>query len=208
MGPSRHNQCMAEQQPWLWIIAGPNGAGKTTFATQALRDDFNLEHFVNTDEVARQLSPENPDAVLLQSGRLILEEFDRLRAERTSFAVETTLSSLSYLRRAKAMQAEGWKCGLVYVWLNSPKLSHERVLARVALGGHGVPEDVIHRRYSRSQNNLIPYLKVCDKVFVYDNSEDTPVYVGHGSKGIFASTDHVLGDFVHDNWMSDEHGKK
>lgn len=86
---------------------------------------------------------------------MMLGEFERLRNERTSFAIETTLSSLSYLRRAKTMQAEGWKCGMVYVWLNSPELAHKRVLVRVARGGHDVPEEVIRRRYERSQNNLI-----------------------------------------------------
>lgn len=192
----RHNRNMAEDEPWLWIIAGPNGAGKTTFATQALRDDFELEHFVNTDEIARLLSPANPEAALIESGRLMLTEFDRLREERTSFAVETTLSSLNYLRRAKAMQDEGWKCGMVYVWLNSPALSLERVQSRVAKGGHDVPEDVIRRRYGRSQNNLIQYMKICDKVLVFDNSGDEPLYVGHGVKNAFISDDHPLSAFI------------
>jgi predicted ABC-type ATPase len=194
----------AEDEPWIWIIAGPNGAGKTTFATQALRDDFHLNHFVNTDEIARLLSPENPDAVLMQSGRLMLVEFERLRRAKVSFAVETTLSSTSYLRRVHEMRTEGWKCGMVYVWLNSPKLSHERVLARVNRGGHNVPEDVVFRRYERSQNNLINYLDVCDKVYVFDNSDHEPTYVAHGEEGWFAYSDHPLADFMQDNWLTDK----
>lgn len=194
---------MTENEPWLWIIAGPNGAGKTTLATRALHDDFHLTHFVNTDEIARLLSPNDPNAALIQSGRMMLKEFDRLRSERTSFAIETTLSSLSYLRHAKAMQAEGWKCGMIYVWLNSPELAHKRVLVRVARGGHDVPENVIRRRYDRSQNNLIPYLKICDKVLVFDNSGESPLYVGHGVKGVFISDAHPLSSFILNSLMNE-----
>ena len=87
---------------------------------------------------------------------------------------------------------------MVYVWLNSPELSRERVLARVAKGGHDVPEAVIQRRYSRSQNNLINYLNICDMVYVFDNSGEEPEYVGHGSVNGFATTlDHDLGYFIH-----------
>lgn len=137
------------------------------------------------------------------SGRMMLREFDRLHAERTSFAIETTLSSLSYLRRAKAMQAEGWKCGMVYVWLNSPELAHQRVLARVARGGHDVPEEVIRRRYERSQNNLIPYLKICDKVFIFDNSGGAPLYVGHGVRNVYISNGHPLSSFILNSRMNE-----
>lgn len=197
LSASRHNLHMMEQKPWLWIIAGPNGAGKTTFATQALRDNFKLEHFVNTDEIARLLSSSDPNEVLMRSGRLMLKEFDKLRSERVSFAIETTLSSSNYLVRAKAMQSEDWRIGMVYVWLNSPELSRERVCQRVARGGHDVPEDIIFRRYVRSMNNIVPYFKACEKVFVYDNSKERPELVGYRHKERFVpQVDHKLGLFI------------
>lgn len=189
----RHYQAMAEDEPWLWMIAGPNGAGKTTFATQAIRDEFRLEHFVNTDEIARQLSPDAPGAAQIQSGRLMLGEFDRLRKERTSFAVETTLSSVSYLKKATAMRYDGWKVGLLYFWLASPELSQIRVSQRVAIGGHDVSASDIFRRYERSLNNLPKYLEVCDKFAMFDNSKDAPDLIAEGWAG---GLDNVWNDTI------------
>lgn len=200
----RHYQPMAEDEPWLWIIAGPNGAGKTTFATQAIRDEFHLEHFVNTDEIARQLSPEAPDAAQIQSGRLMLGEFDRLRKERTSFAVETTLSSVSYLKKATAMRHDGWRVGLLYFWLESPELSQIRVSQRVAIGGHDVSTGDIYRRYERSLNNLPKYLVVCDKFVMFNNSKDAPDLIAEGWAGglDIVWNDNIVKQVLYDAYQS------
>lgn len=53
--------------PGLYIIAGPNGAGKTTAAQTLLPDVFQCLIFINADEIANQLNPENVETVALQA---------------------------------------------------------------------------------------------------------------------------------------------
>ena len=81
----------------LYIIAGPNGAGKTTLSYTILPEIFECEDFVNADEIARGLSPFNPDKAAIKAGRLMLERISELLENGQSFAFETTLSTRSYV---------------------------------------------------------------------------------------------------------------
>ncbi len=56
----------------LYIIAGPNGAGKTTASYTILPEIFDCKEFVNADEIARGISPFNPDNVAIQAGKIML----------------------------------------------------------------------------------------------------------------------------------------
>jgi len=89
------------RQPRCFVIAGPNGAGKTTFARRFLPESASVVHFVNADLIATGLSPLKPELAAMAAVRLVLREIDRLAADRTDFAFETTLSGLTYLRRLR-----------------------------------------------------------------------------------------------------------
>jgi predicted ABC-type ATPase len=93
-----------------------------------------------------------------------------LLRERRSFAVETTLSGRFHMEMARRARATGWKIGVVYVGLRSPKLAVERVRLRHLSGGHNVPSADVHRRYSRSLKNLVEVYPTADRVVVLDNS--------------------------------------
>ena len=56
----------------LYIISGPNGAGKTTASYSVLPKILHCKEFVNADEIARGLSPFNPESVAIEAGRLML----------------------------------------------------------------------------------------------------------------------------------------
>ncbi|MFN5548261.1 MAG: zeta toxin, partial [Bacteroidota bacterium] len=58
--------------PKLYIIAGCNGAGKTTTSYTVLPEILNCKEFVNADEIARGLSPFQPETVSFQAGRIML----------------------------------------------------------------------------------------------------------------------------------------
>ena len=57
----------------LYIIAGCNGAGKTTASITILPEILQCREFVNADEIAKGLSPFNPESVAIEAGRLMLE---------------------------------------------------------------------------------------------------------------------------------------
>ncbi len=77
----------------LYIIGGCNGAGKTTASYTVLPEILNCKEFVNADEIARGLSPFNPESVAIEAGRLMLQRIDYLLEKDTSFSIETTLST-------------------------------------------------------------------------------------------------------------------
>ena len=55
----------------LYIIAGCNGAGKTTASKTILPKSLLVKEFVNADEIAKGLSPFNPEGVAIEAGRFI-----------------------------------------------------------------------------------------------------------------------------------------
>lgn len=73
----------------LYIIAGANGSGKSTLASELLPNK-NLE-FLNADDIAREICPENIESVKIKAGKIVLEKLDKLLNNRKSFAMETTL---------------------------------------------------------------------------------------------------------------------
>ena len=56
----------------LYIIAGCNGAGKTTASFTILPEVLDCKEFINADEIAKGLSPFQPESVAMQAGRIML----------------------------------------------------------------------------------------------------------------------------------------
>lgn len=167
----------------LYIISGCNGAGKTTASYTVLPDVLECKEFVNADEIAKGLSPFNPESMAIEAGRLMLKRIDELLAAKVSFSIETTLATRSYTRLIKRAQSEGYKVSLIYFWLNSPELAVNRVLQRVNEGGHNVPLDVIYRRYQAGINNLFQiYMPCVDYWLLADNSVSPRVIVAEGTR--------------------------
>ena len=158
------------QHPNLYIIAGPNGAGKTTAAYNLLPDVLHCPNFVNADEIARGLSPFAPETVSFQAGRIMLQRRDELLPQKVDFAIETTLSTRSYVQLVRRAQALGYKVHLIFFFLENEEQAIARVAQRVSNGGHGIPEEDIRRRFTRGIYNLINlYMPICDSVLVYNN---------------------------------------
>ena len=158
------------QHPNLYIIAGPNGAGKTTAAYNLLPDVLHCPNFVNADEIARGLSPFSPETVSFQAGRIMLQRIDELLPQKVDFAIETTLSTRSYVQLVRRAQALGYKVHLIFFFLENEEQAIARVAQRVSNGGHGIPEEDIRRRFTRGIYNLINlYMPICDSVLVYNN---------------------------------------
>jgi predicted ABC-type ATPase len=76
--------------PSIYIIAGCNGAGKTTASFTVLPEMLGCKEFVNADEIAKGLSPFQPETVSFHAGRLMLERIMELIDLEVDFAFETT----------------------------------------------------------------------------------------------------------------------
>jgi predicted ABC-type ATPase len=92
--------------PNLYIIAGCNGAGKTTASYTVLPQMLNCKEFVNADEIAKGLSPFQPETVSFHAGRIMLTRIDELINLQTDFAFETTLTTLSYQKTIQFQKAK------------------------------------------------------------------------------------------------------
>ena len=99
----------------------------------------------------------------------------------SSFAFETTLSGRGYARSIPLWRTAGYYVKLIYLNLPTPDLAVARVAARVAQGGHNVPESVIRRRFDASSRNFRElYRHLVDRWEWYDNSGVTPQLISLG----------------------------
>ena len=80
----------------LYIIAGCNGAGKTTASFNILPDILDCKEYVNADEIARGISPFQPEKVSFEAGRIMLNRINELLQNGEDFAFETTLATKSF----------------------------------------------------------------------------------------------------------------
>ena len=89
--------------------------------------------------------------------------------------METTLAGKTMLLLMDQARSLGYKIELHYVSVDSVAQALDRIANRVALGGHGVPEEDVRRRFNRSLANLPAAIARSDKTWIYDNaSPDNP----------------------------------
>ena len=167
----------------LYIIAGPNGAGKTTASYTILPEIFECKEFVNADEIARGISPFNPENVGVRAGRIMLSRIQELLDNEDSFAFETTLSTKSYTGLIKKAKEKDYEIILLFLTLDSQELAIKRVETRVKEGGHNIPIEVIKRRFENGLDNLFNlYIPIVDKWIIIDNSGENFEVIGEGYK--------------------------
>jgi predicted ABC-type ATPase len=158
----------------LYVIAGCNGAGKTTASYTILPEILDCKEFVNADEIARGISPFQPEKAGIEAGRLMLKRIKKLLELGQNFAFETTLSTRSYVQFIDRAKEMGYQVTCLFFWLNSEELAISRVKTRVREGGHHIPEDVIRRRYKSGLRNFFNLflIKVDNWLFVNNSGDD------------------------------------
>jgi predicted ABC-type ATPase len=156
----------------LYIIAGCNGAGKTTASFTILPEILNCKEFVNAAEIAKGLSPFQPERVSFEAGRIMLKRINGLLETNQNFAFETTLATKSYRAKIAEAKNKNYTVTVLFFWLRNVDLAIERVKTRVLEGGHHIETDVIKRRYLNGIKNLFEiYLPIADELMIFDNSE-------------------------------------
>ena len=129
------DKCMnMDSKKQLYIISGCNGAGKTTASYTVLPDVLECKEFVNADEIARGLSPFNPESMAIEAGRLMLQRINELLKNQQNFSIETTLATRSYTRLVHRAQEQGYKVN-VYVMVDTtfPKRLCSGVIKQVLI---------------------------------------------------------------------------
>ena len=173
---------MAEgaRPPCIYVLAGTNGAGKSSLIG-AIIERQGVEFF-NPDAAARRIRQHTPaisqaeaNSAAWHQGRRLLE---RAIAERATFAFETTLGGATMTALLERALAEGLDVRVWYMGLGSPELHVARVRARVARGGHDIPEADIRRRFHDGRLNLVRLLPRLTELRVYDNSEEADPRAG------------------------------
>lgn len=190
--------------PELWLIAGPNGAGKTTATLKhPLSGLLTGVHFLNPDVRTLELLQQRGIASFAEASRqpAVLRELNiqaaedshaelvqRLRAGE-AVAVETVLSTAKYQPVAAEVLAAGGRCFLIYVALNSPELSVQRVRRRVSEGGHDVPPEKLRERWERSLKMLPWFASRAHRFWVFDNSNSD---AGQRTELLATGSRHIL----------------
>jgi predicted ABC-type ATPase len=183
----------------IYVLAGTNGAGKSSVVGAAIRE-IGADYF-NPDEATRRIRSANPhisereaNIAAWQEGKRLLED---AIARRLTFALETTLGGETIAALLLRALAERIEVRVWYVGLATSDLHIARVGARVAAGGHNIPEDKVRERYERSRVNLIRLLPHLTELRVFDNSAEAdpaagiapaPLLVLHIANGTIVET--------------------
>lgn len=158
--------------PCVWVLAGTNGAGKSSIAGALLRRSGG--DYFNPDEVSRRLRERRPGLTSDQANAAAwaagLRLLDFAIRDRRDHFFETTLGGATITGRLEQALDHGFEVRIWYVGLASPELHVSRVAARVAKGGHDIPEADVRRRYDGSRRNLIRLLPRITELRLFDNS--------------------------------------
>ena len=164
-----------QKKPEIIVFAGPNGSGKSTF-TEILRPP--QMDYINADEIKKNLKCDD-----LEAAQIAERQREADLSDKRAFCFETVLSTprnLALLKRAREM---GYFIRCYYVLTIDPIINVYRVKARVASGGHDVPEEKIYARYDRAMALVPEVIAVSDICHIYDNSEEEPFRIFKKRKG-------------------------
>lgn len=156
----------------IYVLAGVNGAGKSSIAGEAIRASGG--NWYNPDEIVRAVLKQAPhrsqDSVNAEVWAMGLDRLKLAIRKRHSFTFETTLGGNSIAAQLLDATTLGLPVCIWYCGLESADLHVQRVAARVARGGHDIPEAMIRKRCLSSMRNLCHLAPRLAELVVYDNS--------------------------------------
>ncbi len=165
---------MAVPSGTITVLAGVNGAGKSSVAGAFLRDAGG--DYYNPDEFTREIIRGTPGIDPAQANALAWiqgkERLERAIADGTDFVFETTLGASTIARLLLQAANDGMPVKVCFVGLSSVDHHLRRVAARVASGGHDIPEKKIRERWQNSRLNIIRLLPHLTEFVLWDNSAE------------------------------------
>jgi len=161
-------------EPTIYVLAGVNGSGKSSIGGAAIMAR-GLTYY-NPDAAAQKLRTMHP----IMSQRIVnshawalgRDMLEQAISNQETYAFETTLGGTTIPRLLIQAAGEGLTIKIWYAGLESVALHLARVKARVAHGGHDIPEEDIRKRWDSSRRNLIKLLPHLHSLRLYDNSRE------------------------------------
>lgn len=153
------------------IIGGINGVGKSTvYSMLSDAEKLALGERVNVDEIASSLGDWRDSEIQIAAGKQAVRKIKGCLVSGQDFHQETTLAGRSIIKTVKTAKVKGFEICLWYIYVSHVDIAKERVLGRVADGGHGIHEDIIERRSVTSLETLKEIVPLCDELRVYNNT--------------------------------------
>lgn len=152
------------------LIAGVNGAGKSTLFH--VLDELKDMPRVNTDEIVKQYGDWNNISNTFKAGKQAVKMLDEYFSNHITFNQETTLCGNHILKNIRKAKTLGYYVELHYIGVENVEIAKKRVAHRVSVGGHGIPEKDIERRYMETFENLNKIISEFDRISFYDNTTE------------------------------------
>ncbi len=153
---------MSIKKPRMTVLAGTNGAGKSTITK---RMNHEIGEIIDLDQMVREQQSD-----YFTVGKQVIRLVDQYIESRTSFSIETTLSSQIIFKQIERAKSNDFNIHSFYVGLLDVDLHLLRVQERVRRGGHFISEEDIRRRFVRSIRNLPKLIQLSDFTSVIDNT--------------------------------------
>lgn len=149
------------KKPEIIVFAGPNGSGKSTITSLAKI----IEPYINADDIKRTTLCTDMEAAITAD-----ELRNKLIDSGESFTFETVLSTERNLLLLERAKERGYFIRCIYVLTANPAININRIKARVANGGHSVPDEKVISRYYKALDLIPRLVEVCDVCHIYDNT--------------------------------------
>jgi predicted ABC-type ATPase len=197
------------KRPRFWIVAGPNGSGKSTsYGRGEVMGLDGSVWIINPDLLTVRLA--KAEGLELMAANLAAVQrieswLDASISVHQTIGVETVLSSPKYRRLVEKAKAHDFEVCFVYVYLQTAEMQLERIRARVAKGGHNVPENKVRERRERSFDQLPWFFAQAERAWIIDNSGESPTVVGIRDRdtnvGFSFDTDLILDELADRIWQ-------
>ena len=153
------------------VIAGVNGVGKSSiYSILSKNEKEELGIRINADDIVLSMGSWQDKDVQYKAGIQTIRNIKSCFEKCKVFHQETTLSGYSIINNIMKAKKLGYKVDVWYVYVENLEILKQRIIERVKLGGHGIEENLVEKRFISSFNNFENIFKTVDEVRIYDNT--------------------------------------